>query len=459
MNTADDLLEDLTMTSGKRQYPRLPEGGRLYRWRGIVAGVLLLTLFGLPWLEFEGHPLFLFNVLERKFIFFGVPFWPQDFHLVAIGLLTFILFIVVFTVAFGRLWCGWACPQTVFMEIVFRKIENWIEGDYKAQKRLKTAPWTAEKIRKKILKHGLFLMIAFAISNTFLAYIIGKDELLRIQTDDPANHLGGLTSIWVFTLLFYLVFAKVREIVCVVICPYGRLQGVLLDKKSIVVAYDYVRGEPRGKLKKQDTAPKGDCVDCSLCVQVCPTGIDIRKGTQLECINCTACIDACDGVMNKIQKPIGLIRYASQEGIEQHKKFRFDGRLKAYTTVLMVLISVLTYLLINRKEVDTTVLRASGLTFQKQDNNHISNLYTVEVINKTFRPIELSFKVKNPDFQLQYVGQALKTARPGELTKGSFFLLTPAKKITENKTPIEIEVTANGQLIDQVKTNFMGPVE
>ncbi|SDM10156.1 cytochrome c oxidase accessory protein CcoG [Siphonobacter aquaeclarae] len=449
-------------TDGRRKwiYPRLPKGGVYYRWRIVVALGLLLILFGLPWLEFQGHPLFLFNVLDRKFIFFGVPFWPQDFYLVALGLLAFMVFIIAFTVAFGRVWCGWACPQTIFMEVVFRTIENWIEGDYKAQKKLDAGPWNSDKIRKKTLKHLVFFLISFAIANTFLAYLIGKDELLAIQTDNPMNHLGGLASLLVFTVVFYLVFAKLREIVCIVICPYGRLQGVLLDKKSIVVAYDYVRGEPRGKLsKKENETPKGDCVDCSLCVQVCPTGIDIRHGTQLECINCTACIDACDQVMDKIHKPKGLIRYASLEGIEQKKKLRFDGRLRAYSAVLLILTAVIGYLLVVRKDVDTTILRASGLTFQKQPDGRISNLYNLEIVNKTFRPVHVTVRVKQPDFALQFVGQPLTTVEPGELTKGSFFLSVPARRIRENKTPLVLEILADGKMVEEVGTNFMGPVE
>lgn len=451
-------------TDGRRKwiYPRLPKGGVYYRWRIVVALGLLLILFGLPWLEFQGHPLFLFNVLERKFIFFGVPFWPQDFYLVALGLLAFMIFIIAFTVAFGRVWCGWACPQTIFMEVVFRTIENWIEGDYKAQKKLDAGPWNADKIRKKTLKHLVFFLISFAIANTFLAYLIGKDELIAIQTDNPANHFGGLASLLVFTIVFYLVFAKLREIVCIVICPYGRLQGVLLDKKSIVVAYDYVRGEPRGKLNKkaaEDPAPKGDCVDCNLCVHVCPTGIDIRHGTQLECINCTACMDACDQVMDKIHKPQGLIRYASLEGIEQKKKLRFDGRLRAYAVVLLLLTAVIGYLLVVRSEIDTTILRASGLTFQRQPEGQISNLYNLEVVNKTFRPVQLSVRVKDTGFALQFVGQPLTTVEPGELAKSSFFLSVPARRIKENKTPLTLEILADGKVVDEVGTNFMGPVE
>ena len=229
-------------------YPRVV-AGPLYRYRSYVAYGLLAFLFVMPWVSVNGHPLFLFNVLERRFIFFGVPFFPQDFYLVAIGLLTFIVFIIVFTVAYGRVFCGWVCPQTIFLEMVFRKIEIWIEGDYKARQRLDDGPLTREKFLKKTLKHGLYLLISFAIANTFLAYVIGKDELLRLQTDNPLNHLGGLTALLVFTGAFYFVFARFRELVCIVVCPYGRLQGVMLDRRSIVVAYDpcllYTSPSPR----------------------------------------------------------------------------------------------------------------------------------------------------------------------------------------------------------------------
>ncbi|HEY0109170.1 MAG TPA: 4Fe-4S dicluster domain-containing protein, partial [Fibrella sp.] len=292
-------LPNQTETGGRRWlYPRATSG-RYTNWRTVVSWVLLACLFAGPLVWIDGHPLFLFNVLDRRFIFFGVTFWPQDFYLVAIGLLTFVIFVALFTVVFGRVFCGWACPQTIFMEMVFRKIEGWIEGDFRARQRLDAAPWTTEKIIKKTAKHGIFFLISFVISNTFLAYLIGRDQLLNIVTDTPANHIAGLVSILVFTGMFYLVFASLREIVCTTICPYGRLQGVMLDKNSLTVAYDYIRGEPRGKRVKSDvlnpaslplSSKKGDCVDCKLCVHVCPTGIDIRNGIQLECINCTACM-------------------------------------------------------------------------------------------------------------------------------------------------------------------------
>jgi cytochrome c oxidase accessory protein FixG len=437
-------------------YPRATSG-RFTRWRTVVAIVLLVALFAGPFVWVDGHPLFLFNVLERRFIFFGVTFWPQDFYLVAIGLITFIVFVSLFTVVYGRVFCGWACPQTIFMEMVFRKVEGWIEGDFNARKRLDAAPWTTGKVLKKSAKHGVFLLISFAISNTFLAYIIGRDQWLTLITDKPSQHLAGLFAMVAFTGVFYAVFAYLREIVCTTICPYGRLQGVMLDKNSLVVAYDYIRGEPRGKLKKAEPAPvKGDCVDCKLCVHVCPTGIDIRNGTQMECINCTACMDVCDEVMTKVNRPLGLIRIDSQQGIENRQPFRFTGRIRAYTGVLVVLLAVLGFLLVSRPSLDVTILRAPGQLFQLETNGRIANLYSVEVINKTYRPLPVQFRISHPGAQLKFV-QPLTQIASGELTKTMFFITLPQQAIHQSNTPLQIEVTSNGEVVDQIETNFLGP--
>jgi len=324
-------------------YPKKPKG-KLYNYRTMVSIVLLFFLFVIPWIKINGNPFFLFNVIERKFVVFGNIFWPQDFHLFLLAMITFVVFVVLFTVIFGRVFCGWVCPQTIFMEMVFRKIEYWIEGDWKHQKKLDEQPWNSEKIFKKTSKNILFFGVSFAIANTFLAYIIGSDQLLEIQLDNPANHAGGLSAMILFTTVFYLVFSRFREQVCIAVCPYGRLQGVLLDRNSVVVTYDYNRGEKRGKWQGKrevrSEVGKGDCIDCHQCVDVCPTGIDIRNGTQLECINCTACIDACDNVMEKTGLEPGLIRYDSEEGVANGKGFKFTTRIKAYIGVLTILIVV-----------------------------------------------------------------------------------------------------------------------
>ncbi len=259
---------------GKRiwVYPKKPKGPYT-REREIVAVFLLIFLFGTPFIKVYGQPLLLFDILNRKFIIFGLVFWPQDFYLFVLATLSFIVFIVLFTVIFGRLWCGWACPQTIFMEMVFRKIEYWIEGDARNQIALNKVPWTSKKIFKKTLKHTIFYIISFIIGNTFLAYIIGVDELFKIVSDPLPEHIAGFSAMILFSGVFYGVFAFFREQVCTMVCPYGRLQGVLLDPNSIVVAYDFERGEPKGKfVRNQERKNLGDCVDCKQCVDVGATG-------------------------------------------------------------------------------------------------------------------------------------------------------------------------------------------
>ncbi|MDO9261255.1 MAG: cytochrome c oxidase accessory protein CcoG, partial [Flavobacteriaceae bacterium] len=291
---------------GKRNFifPKKPKGV-FYKYRTYLAWVLILFMFASPFIKINGNQFLLFNILERKFNIFGFPFWPQDFHLLVISLLVSIVFIILFTVIFGRIFCGWLCPQTIFMEMVFRKIEYLIEGDRPQQIKLDKQAWNLEKFSKKAGKWTVFFIVSFIISNVFLAYLIGGDILLEHIKDGPVNHLSTFVYLLIFTAVFYFVFAWFREQACIIVCPYGRLQGVLLDNKSINVVYDYVRGEStsgRQKLRKNEdrkTAGYGDCIDCKQCVQVCPTGIDIRNGTQLECVNCTACIDACDDIMDK----------------------------------------------------------------------------------------------------------------------------------------------------------------
>ena len=246
-------------SEGKRNFinPKKPKG-RLYNLRTWFSIVYLVIFFTLPFIKINDAPLFMFNILERKFILFGMIFWPQDFFIFGIGMLTFIVFIILFTVVFGRVFCGWACPQTIFMEMIFRKIEYWIDGDSYQQKQLRAMAWNAKKIKKRVLKFVLFYAISFLIANFFLAYIISMDQLLG-YIENPGAHVGTLISLLIFTTVFFFVYWWFREQVCIVVCPYGRLQGVLLDKNSIVVAYDHKRGEERGKLKKQDDH---DCTNC-----------------------------------------------------------------------------------------------------------------------------------------------------------------------------------------------------
>lgn len=453
-----DHLGTIDESGGRKWiYPKKPKG-KLYNARTVVSIFLLAILFGGPFIKINGHPILMLNILERKFYIFGLTFWPQDFHLFALAGLTFLVFIILFTVIFGRVFCGWACPQTIFMEMVFRKIEYWIEGDAHKQRALNKAPWNSEKIAKKVSKHAIFYAIAFLIGNTFLAYIIGIDKLFRIVTDPPSEHLGGLAATLIFSTMFYGVFAWLREQVCCMICPYGRLQGVLLDDNSIVVAYDYVRGEPRGPVKKNQSREKlGDCVNCRLCVQVCPTGIDIRNGTQLECVNCTACIDACNGVMEKVGFPKNLIRYASQKGIAENKKLTLSPRIIGYTLVLLILIGSLGYLMSRRTPVETTILRTPGMLYRITDAGNVQNLYNIQVVNKSFEQREITLRANRVPAKVSMVtGQAL-TVKPDTLVESAFFVEIPADFLHHSKTTLTIEILDRGKIMDRVKTSFIGP--
>lgn len=396
----------------------------------------------------------LLNFLDRKFVFFGLIFTPQDFYLFATAMLIFMIFIVSFTVVLGRLWCGWACPQTIFMEMLFRRIEYWIEGDANQQRKLDKQAWDTEKLLKKGSKHLIFLALSFLIANTFLAYIIGSDQLFKIIQEPVELHRSGFTSIWIFTLVFYTVFSYAREVVCTVICPYGRLQGVLLDNQSLIVAYDSQRGEPRGKLQKHDsTIPHGDCIDCGLCVQVCPTGIDIRKGTQLECVNCTACIDSCNEVMHKINKPLNLIGFHTQDFVQHRKPFKISLRAYGYSAVLFVLLLVFSSMVYRRQAIQTTVLRASGTLYQRDKNGNVSNLYQAELINKTNKDLSFDIKPTNPKDRLNFVIAAKKLPKEGTVQL-TFFLIRNEKDVTAYKSEVEFEVWVEGKVWSTAKTTF-----
>ncbi len=447
-------------SEGKRVwvYPKKPKG-RLFNYRRLLSYTLLAILLILPHLRYKGDPFVLLNILERKFIIFGIIIWPQDFHIIVLSLIALVVFIILFTVVFGRIFCGWVCPQTVFMEFVFRQIEYWIEGDYGAQKKLDRQEWNFEKIWMKALKQTVFFLIAFIISNTFLAYIIGSDKLKVLITEGPGAHLVSFLAVLVFSGVFYFIFAFFREQVCLIACPYGRLQGVMLDSKSIVVAYDHKRGEPRGKhnpLEDRSSSSKGDCIDCSSCVVVCPTNIDIRNGTQLECINCTACIDACNAIMDRTGKPRGLIRYDSEKGITEGIRSVFNPRSIGYSVVLAVLLLIVASLLIFRTDFETTVLRQKGTLFQEYGENHYSNIYQIEVVNKTRDQHKVSVKLIEPQGEVIPMGDPI-IAEKGSFGKGSFLVAIQKDLLKSSNTRLKLGVYSENDLIEEYDVSFVGP--
>jgi cytochrome c oxidase accessory protein FixG len=325
-------------------------------------------------------------------------------------------------------------------------------------------PWNKEKITKKVSKWIIFYVISFLIANIFLAYLIGSDELLKYVSEGPQAHLGTITPLIIFSFVFYFIFAWFREQVCIIACPYGRLQGVLLDNQSIVVAYDHKRGEAESGRKKfrknedRDALGHGDCIDCSQCVHVCPTGIDIRNGTQLECVNCTACIDACDDIMEKVNLPKGLIRYASEDNITKKAKFQFTPRLKAYTGVLTILVGLLVGLLFIRSNIEADLRRLPGYLYQTTEDGSYRNVYSYKVLNKTTEPMDsLNFRLLSHKGTIKVVTGNYFSVKKADLTGGTLFIDILPTEVKEEVSTLEIAVYKGDKMIEKTTTNFMGP--
>ncbi|SHH40997.1 cytochrome c oxidase accessory protein CcoG [Winogradskyella jejuensis] len=466
---ANEVFRDSIGTineDGKRNwiFPKKPSGP-FWEKRKLVSYVLLAFLFASPFIKINGNQFLMFNVLERRFNIFGFPFWPQDFHLFVISMIIIVIFITLFTVGFGRIFCGWLCPQTIFMEMVFRRIEFWIDGDRNKQRKLAKQKWDGEKIRKRVLKWFIFLVISFLIANVFLAYLISGDKLIKYIVEGPFKHLGTLIPLIIFTGVFYFVFAWFREQVCIIACPYGRLQGVLLDTKSIVVAYDHKRGEGENgrksfrKNEDREALGHGDCIDCFQCVHVCPTGIDIRNGTQLECVNCTACIDECDTIMEKINLPKGLIRYASEENIEKKTKFKLTARMKGYIAVLVILTGILIGMLALRNDVEANILRLPGQLYEQKSETIISNVYTYKLVNKTSEDIEnISFKIRNMEGEVKLVSNSDNLVlKSQDIAEGTLFIELNKTDLSGDKNKLTIDIYSHNKLIETTSIGFLGP--
>jgi cytochrome c oxidase accessory protein FixG len=447
-------------TDGRRKwvYARQPSG-RYYRARTILSWFLLVFLFAAPFVRVNGEQLVLLDFLERRFVVFGMVFWPQDFYIVVLIALTLLVTLALSTTAVGRIWCGWLCPQTVFMEMLFRKIEYLIDGSAAEQVRRSRAPLTFDTVWRRVLKHGIFFALSFAIANVFLAYIIGSGELWAIVTDPPAAHLVGLTAITIFSLVFYGVFARFREQACTLACPYGRVMSALIDSHTLTVTYDRSRGEPRSRLVKgaDPSERAGDCVDCGQCVTVCPTGIDIRNGIQLECVNCAACIDACDDVMRRLRRPTGLIRITSDEAVRTGRTRWLTARVRAYAAIWLVLVASVGTLIARRPAVDVLILRQPGTLFTTVGENAIANFYNIQVINRTGRSHALEYRIVSPKgAEVVALGPIDRIESQG-LIESRLLVRAPRAALTGSSTAVIVDVFADGERVRTLQTSLIGP--
>lgn len=446
---------------GRRRwiYARKPSG-RFYRWRTRLSWFLLAFLLLAPFVRIGGLPLMMFNVIERKFVFFGLLFWPQDFYMVVLIALSVLVTLMLSTVTIGRVWCGWLCPQTIFMEMLFRKIEFAIDGSAEQQLRRDRGPWTGGRLARTAVKLAIFYVLSFVIANVFLAYIIGSDALWAIVTDPPSQHVAGLAAITIFSVVFFLVFARFREQACVLACPYGRVMSSLIDRHTVTVTYDVTRGEPRARLAgtQEARSSRGDCIDCHQCVTVCPTGIDIRNGVQLECVNCTACIDACDHVMRRVGRPTGLIRLTSHEAVTEGRLRWLTVRSGAYAAVWLCLVTTVTWIVASRPALDVTTLRQPGTLFASLDAGRVGNFYNVQVFNRTGDTVAFEIRVVEPaGAVVTPLGLDFEVGPHAQLEGRMLVAVAQAALGARQSVPVRLEVRAGGDVIQHLSSAFIGP--
>ncbi|MEO8076707.1 MAG: cytochrome c oxidase accessory protein CcoG [Acidobacteriota bacterium] len=444
---------------GRRRwiYARQP-AGRYYTARTAVAALLVTFLFAAPFVTIGGQPLMLLNVIERRFVLLGIVFPPQDLYLLVLIALSALVTLALVTVVAGRIWCGWLCPQTVFLEMLFRRIEYLIDGSAEQQLRRNRGPWTADRVRRTVLKQTLFLALSLIIANVFLAWVIGAAAVRALIADTPAHHPAGFTAMMIFTTVFYLVFARFREQACVLACPYGRMMSALLDRRTVTVTYDYRRGEPRGRRTAAAVQPAtGDCVDCHRCVTVCPTGIDIRNGIQLECVSCAACVDACDDVMTRVGKPVGLIRHTSAERVESGGGRWVTARAVGYAIVWLVLVVTVGRLVATRADLDVLVLRQAGTMYVALPGGDVANFYTVQALNRTSHPATFSVDVLEPRGAIATPLGPLGSVGPHALQDGRLLIRVPRTSLVGSSTPVRVRINAPGHAALFVESSFLGP--
>lgn len=454
------ILSTLNQDGSRRWIKPRPSAGRFLASRRTVAWLLILLFTTAPYLKSGGKPLFLLDIASRRFTLFGRTFLPTDTVLLALFVVGVFVAIFLLTSLFGRVWCGWACPQTVYMEFVYRPIERLFEGAPGRRRRSALASSPAARP----LKFLAYLAVSAFLAHTFLAWFVGIDQLLVWVRGSPLDHPAGFLVMAATTALMLFDFGYFREQMCIVACPYGRFQSVLLDRSSLVVSYDPRRGEPRGKRgPKPAAAPgadpaaftAGDCVDCGLCVATCPTGIDIRNGLQMECINCAQCIDACDAVMTKLKRPRGLIRYSSQAAIAGESRRFIRPRVLIYPAVLLIIAAAFIFALGTKGTADITVLRGLGRPFTELPGHEISNPLRVKIVNRADAPA--TFLIDSPEPSIRIASETDPIViEPGKSATVAAAIIAPAAAFKDGALATRVRISGPG-FQREIPYRMMGP--
>ncbi len=461
----DRVLSTLNKDGSRRWLKPRPSPGRFLSARRLVAWILIAIFAAMPIIHINDKPAMFLDIVRREFTFFGKTFLPTDTLLLALLLLGTFFTIFFVTALYGRVWCGWACPQTVYLEFVYRPIERWADGEPGRAKK----PGQGGGFRKAV-KIFAFLAISFFLAHTFLAYFVGWESLRHWVFGSPLNHPVGFAVVLIVSAAMLFDFGFFREQTCILACPYGRFQSVMLDRQSMIVTYDPKRGEPRGRRRNstaRDVAlpvlaaepeKQGDCVDCKLCVTTCPTGIDIRDGLQMECVNCAQCIDACDSVMTKLGKPRGLIRYGSLAEIETGKpQSKFRPRIVIYPTIVVVLAAVFAGVLFTSKPANVNILRSRGLPFNTLPDGGIANQLRVKVINRKPSPESFSIAFLNaPDLRIEASENPL-TVEARQTREEPILVVAPAGSFTNGRREITLLITDSTGITYTQPYRLLGP--
>jgi len=447
------VLSTLNRDGSRRWIRPKVSKGRYYRRRLVTAWALIATFTLIPIVKLGGKPLMLFDIAQREFTFFGTTFLPTDTFLLMLLLFSIFIGIFLVTAVLGRVWCGWGCPQTVYMEFLYRPLEILIEGGRKRQIELDESGPDA----RRLLKYAVFFVVSAFLANTFLAYFVGWDRLLDWMTSPPTRHPAAFAVMLGTTLLMFFDFAWFREQTCIVACPYGRFQSVLLDRQSLIVGYDRERGEERAPYRKNDERTAGDCIDCGLCVSTCPTGIDIRDGLQMECIHCTQCIDACDAVMDRVGFDPGLISYTSQAEMENGKRTFLRPRLVVYSAILLVMFGAFAVSLAEKSSADVTLLRGLGAPFSVLPNGDVSNQIRLKIANRS--PEERSYLIELIDGEgvTLIAPENPLTVAAGETGMTGAFLTAGPEAFSAGDLSITLRISDGADFSREYSYRLLGP--